>query len=67
MPDITINTARHIGKKTGAKGIVILQLDDNDGIRWASWGRRKAECSSLKSWCTEFFAALESGRLGGPW
>ncbi len=67
MSKITINTARTIGKRTKSKGIVVLQLNDDDTLLWSSYGRGKAECQALKHWSKEFFACLQDGRLPSPW
>ena len=65
--EITVKTARDLGQMTGARGIVVLQLNDNDDFVWASYGRSKADCQALKKWADAVQDALEFGLLEDPW
>jgi hypothetical protein len=50
MKAISINAARALGKKSGARNVVILALDDQDGYCITTWGKTTRECKGLANW-----------------
>ena len=49
MQAISINAARTLGQKSGARQVVIIALDgDSYGI--TTWGKTRAECQALAKW-----------------
>lgn len=49
MRAVTIAAARELGKRVGARRLVILAIDGEDyGI--TTWGETKAECRALAKW-----------------
>lgn len=49
MTPISIDTARSLGKSSGARRLVILAMDD-DAFNIVTWGVTRAECRALAAW-----------------
>lgn len=62
MKPISINAARALGKKSEARIVVILSLDDNDRYCITTWGKTTRECKALANWAdsTKATAVLRS-------
>ena len=63
---ITINDARNLGKRTGAKGIVILEFTGTS-YNFVSYGDSKTNCRRLGEWIDILAADMESGGIKPPW
>ena len=70
MKAISINAARELGKKAGARRVVILALDD-DTYGITTWGLTRRECGELAAWAESKTATAvlrgiaEAGLRGG--
>ncbi len=49
MTPTPIDTARAIGKSTGARRVVILTIC-GDEVAWTTYGQTRAECQALARW-----------------
>ena len=63
---ITINDARKLGKRTSAKGIVILEFTGTS-YNFVSYGDSKTNCRRLGVWIEELGENMEAGLITPPW
>lgn len=50
MKAISINTAREIGKRSGAKRIAIIAIGDDGTYGVTTWGQTMADCRAMAKW-----------------
>lgn len=61
----TVHQARRVCSETGARGVIVLALDD-EGVAGASYGATKAECAQMGTLLDRIVDALESGKVRLP-
>ena len=64
---ITIDNARKLGKRTRAKGIVVLEFTNSNSYIAASYGDSQRHYRLRGEWLEDFGDDMESGRIKPPW
>lgn len=64
MRAVLISTARELGKRHGAKRLVVIAIDGADyGI--TTWGETRAECQALRRWAESAKAVQVVAAIAG--